>query len=75
MRIIRIENRWTKGQTLAQLPTKWKSERFDVVLRFDRAEFGELAVQANVSPPAERGFGYAATLARAVMSGRKSASL
>jgi hypothetical protein len=27
-------------QTNLQLPTKWKSDRFDVVLRFDRAQSG-----------------------------------
>ncbi|MBV9538513.1 MAG: histidine phosphatase family protein [Acidisphaera sp.] len=27
-----------RGQTLPQLPARWRSERFDVVLRFDRAQ-------------------------------------
>jgi hypothetical protein len=29
-----------KGQPTLQLPTKWKSDRFDVVFRFDRAQEG-----------------------------------
>jgi hypothetical protein len=30
----------TKGQNLPQVPTKWDGARFDVVLRFDRAQTG-----------------------------------
>jgi hypothetical protein len=36
----RILPRLVSTQTIPHLPTKWKGERFDLVLRFDRAQQG-----------------------------------